>query len=83
MDEEEEATGQAHHAGQIRRNRVSESSRKHLKHHSLKHFEFEKTKQIFRWRWLYYTSVFLYGVLALWNKPWLWDIRYCWYNYPR
>ena len=21
-------------------------------------------------------------MLILWNKPWLWDIKYCWYNYP-
>jgi len=34
------------------------------------------------WRCFYYTTVFLYGVLILWNKPWLWDIKYCWYNYP-
>ena len=37
---------------------------------------------LFSWRCFYYTSVFLYGVLILWNKPWLWDIKYCWYNYP-
>ena len=36
----------------------------------------------FSWRCFYYTSVFLYGVLILWSKPWLWDIKHCWYNYP-
>ena len=34
------------------------------------------------WRCFYYTCIFIYGVLVLWNKPWLWDIRYCWYHYP-
>jgi hypothetical protein len=34
------------------------------------------------WRWFYYSSVFIYGVICLWDKPWLWNIRYCWYNYP-
>ena len=37
---------------------------------------------IFRWRCFYYLSIFLYGVWVLWTKPWLWDIKYCWYNYP-
>ena len=36
----------------------------------------------FSWRFFYYSSILLYGVLTLWNKPWLWDIRYCWYHYP-
>ncbi|XP_033341835.1 ceramide synthase schlank [Megalopta genalis] len=34
------------------------------------------------WRCLYYTYSFIYGVIILWNKPWLWDIKYCYYNYP-
>ena len=37
---------------------------------------------ISRWRCFYYLSIFLYGVWVLWTKPWLWDIKYCWYNYP-
>ena len=36
----------------------------------------------FSWRGFYYSSVFLYGCSVLWNKPWLWDIKHCWYNYP-
>ena len=36
----------------------------------------------FRWRWFYYTCIFFYGIVILWNKPWLWDIRHCWYHYP-
>lgn len=34
------------------------------------------------WRCMYYSSVFLYGMTILWSKPWLWDIKHCWYNYP-
>lgn len=34
------------------------------------------------WRCFYYSSIFLYGVMILWSKPWLWDIKHCWYNYP-
>ena len=37
----------------------------------------------FRWRWFYYTLIFFFGLGSLWSKPWLWDIRYCWYHYPR
>ena len=22
------------------------------------------------------------SVLALWNKPWVWNTFYCWYGYP-
>eukprot|EP00095_Tigriopus_kingsejongensis_P012731 maker-scaffold43_size480169-snap-gene-2.25 protein:Tk12731 transcript:maker-scaffold43_size480169-snap-gene-2.25-mRNA-1 annotation:"lag1 longevity assurance homolog 6" len=35
------------------------------------------------WRWFYYTGIFLYGLICLWNKPWLWDIKHCWMHYPR
>lgn len=34
------------------------------------------------WRWLYYTSIFVWGIKSLWSKTWLWNIRDCWYNYP-
>jgi len=34
------------------------------------------------WRWLYYTGMTVYGVWCLWDKPWLWNILDCWYNYP-
>lgn len=37
----------------------------------------------FRWRWLYYSFMFVYGLMCLWDKPWLWDIRHCWFHYPR
>jgi hypothetical protein len=34
------------------------------------------------WRWLYYTSIFVWGVSCLWHKAWFWNITDCWYNYP-
>jgi len=34
------------------------------------------------WRCLYYTFSFTYGVVILWDKPWLWNINECWTNYP-
>jgi len=34
------------------------------------------------WRCFYYSLMFGYGMAVLWGKPWLWDIRYCWYHYP-
>lgn len=34
------------------------------------------------WRCLYYTFSFVYGVIILWDKPWLWDINECWRGYP-
>lgn len=36
----------------------------------------------FSWRCSYYTYSFFYGLIILWNKPWLWDINQCYYNYP-
>lgn len=37
---------------------------------------------LFSWRCLYYIYSFIYGVVILWDKPWLWDIMHCYYNYP-
>ena len=34
------------------------------------------------WRWLFYSAIFLYGLTCLLDKPWLWDVRHCWYDYP-
>ncbi|CAF1989914.1 unnamed protein product [Rotaria magnacalcarata] len=34
------------------------------------------------WRFTFYLSVFLYGVLIMKDKIWLWDTRHCWLNYP-
>jgi len=34
------------------------------------------------WRWLFYTFILLYGFHCLWSKPWFWNIRHCWYDYP-
>ena len=33
-------------------------------------------------RCIFYTVMLCYGWWCLWDKPWLWDIRHCWYDYP-
>uniref|UniRef100_A0A336MAZ5 CSON008488 protein n=2 Tax=Culicoides sonorensis TaxID=179676 RepID=A0A336MAZ5_CULSO len=33
-------------------------------------------------RCLYYTYSFIFGIVVLWDKPWLWNIKECWYSYP-
>lgn len=34
------------------------------------------------WRCMYYTYSFGYGVFILWDKPWFWEVKSCWYGYP-
>lgn len=34
------------------------------------------------WQCTYYTFIFVYGLYVMSGKPWLWDIRHCWYDYP-
>ena len=34
------------------------------------------------WRFIFYTSVFVYGVWTLSSKSWLWDVGMCWAEYP-
>lgn len=34
------------------------------------------------WRCMYYTYSFGFGVFVLWDKPWFWDVKHCWYGYP-
>jgi len=34
------------------------------------------------WRFIFYSSVFLYGLQVLASKPWLWDTGACWAEYP-
>ncbi|XP_045170120.2 ceramide synthase 6-like isoform X2 [Mercenaria mercenaria] len=34
------------------------------------------------WRFTYYFGIFIYGLTVLWDKPWLWDSRHCWYGFP-
>lgn len=41
-----------------------------------------KNYLIYSWRCLYYTFIFIYGIIVLWDKPWLWDIKNCYYGYP-
>ena len=33
-------------------------------------------------RFVFYTGVFLYGLVVLWSKHWLWDINGCFIEYP-
>ncbi|XP_017306282.1 ceramide synthase 5 isoform X1 [Ictalurus punctatus] len=34
------------------------------------------------WRFTFYLGIFTYGFCFLWQSPWMWDTRQCWYNYP-
>ncbi|XP_043485922.1 ceramide synthase 5-like [Polistes fuscatus] len=34
------------------------------------------------WRFLYSAGTFTYGLYIFWNKPWLWDLKQCYYDYP-
>uniref|UniRef100_A0A8C1V675 Ceramide synthase 5 n=1 Tax=Cyprinus carpio TaxID=7962 RepID=A0A8C1V675_CYPCA len=34
------------------------------------------------WRFTFYLCIFMYGIRFLWQSPWMWDTRHCWYNYP-
>jgi len=34
------------------------------------------------WRCLYHTFSFVFGVIGVWNKSWLWDIHEGWKGYP-
>ena len=34
------------------------------------------------WRFVYYLSIFTYGLAVLWNKNWFWDTRHCWIGWP-
>ena len=33
-------------------------------------------------RWVFYTTILVYGLNCLVDKPWMWNVRYCWYDYP-
>ena len=34
------------------------------------------------WRWIFYFTLHMVSVVVMWNKPWVWDTYYCWYDYP-
>jgi hypothetical protein len=34
------------------------------------------------WKTLYYTTLYTYSWIILWDKKWFWSIRDCWYNFP-
>lgn len=35
------------------------------------------------WRFIYYLCAFWSGLYILWNKPWFWETKYFWQDYPR
>uniref|UniRef100_A0A914W0Q8 Kinesin motor domain-containing protein n=2 Tax=Plectus sambesii TaxID=2011161 RepID=A0A914W0Q8_9BILA len=43
-----------------------------------------KTKRVLEcsFRFAFYTIAFLYGLVILWNEPWLSDVKQCWTDYP-
>ena len=36
----------------------------------------------FSWRLVFYSSMFTYGLVSLWDEDYLWDTKYCWIGYP-
>eukprot|EP00095_Tigriopus_kingsejongensis_P001622 snap_masked-scaffold289_size220122-processed-gene-1.19 protein:Tk01622 transcript:snap_masked-scaffold289_size220122-processed-gene-1.19-mRNA-1 annotation:"ceramide synthase 6-like" len=34
------------------------------------------------WKAAYYTLLYAYSWVILWDKPWFWDINHCWYRFP-
>lgn len=44
-----------------------------------------KTQKLFdtTMRAAYYISMCIYGISIIYEKPWLWNTRYCWVDYPR
>ncbi|KAK3592979.1 hypothetical protein CHS0354_023201 [Potamilus streckersoni] len=35
------------------------------------------------WHFLFYLTMFIYGLVILWNKPWFSQTKYCWINWPQ
>ncbi|XP_060086056.1 ceramide synthase 4-like [Ylistrum balloti] len=34
------------------------------------------------WNFLFYGSIFIYGVIVLWDEPWFWETKYCFIDWP-
>lgn len=34
------------------------------------------------WRFIYYLSIFMYGMAVMHNKPWFWETKLCWIGWP-
>jgi hypothetical protein len=34
------------------------------------------------WRCMFYTYSFIFGMIVMWDKSWLWNVKNCWYDYP-
>ena len=35
------------------------------------------------WRFAFYLSIWIYGLVILYEKPWFWDTIHCWIDYPK
>ncbi|KAK3108214.1 hypothetical protein FSP39_003331 [Pinctada imbricata] len=35
------------------------------------------------WHFIFYSSMFVYGMVILWKKSWFWETKHCWINWPR
>ena len=47
----------------------------------------DRVTELFKFRdaafqWLYYVCYCAFGLYVLYDKPWLWDIKHCWYGFP-
>ena len=34
------------------------------------------------WRALYYSTLYAYSWVVLWDKKWFWSIKACWFDFP-
>lgn len=34
------------------------------------------------WRWTFYFFIHIAGVCLMWKKAWLWEVTYCWWDFP-
>jgi hypothetical protein len=41
-----------------------------------------KFKESF-WRFFFYSAMLIYGVIVMWDKPWLWDTDLFWVSSPK
>jgi ceramide synthetase len=47
-----------------------------------KHSEMQRFRET-SWRFIFYFMAFCLGLYTLLDKPWFWDTKHCWYNYPQ
>ncbi|KAI4881353.1 hypothetical protein NFI96_015589 [Prochilodus magdalenae] len=80
--------GQAQHKNQILREHVGPPAwvlvfTPHLPTCNLAPFVAAAKSLLIVWRFTFYLCIFTYGFCFLWQNPWMWDTRQCWYNYPK